>query len=209
MINATAASIAQKLGIILKTEDKVEIYAYSLKLVIMLLLNLTLVISAAYLLDIVPTVLVFLSVFLSFRAFGGGVHLSTFPRCFVIGSLIMVGLSYFAAEVDISKIGVTIIFLFTFLITLLGIIKWAPASAKTNPVTDQRIVRMQKRNLSFATLVWTCIVLTLIKYNSLSLALAMIAGAMAAVLLMSPGGFFVMEKIDKFFSILRKGVAGL
>lgn len=84
MIDAIAASMAQKLGNILKTEDKVEIYAYSLKLVIMLVLNMTLVILAAYLLNIVPTVLVFLSVFLSFRAFGGGVHLSTFPRCFVI-----------------------------------------------------------------------------------------------------------------------------
>lgn len=209
MINAMAASMAQKLGKILRTEDKVEIYTYSLKLVIMLFLNLTLVILAAYLLGIVPAVLAFLAVFLPFRAFGGGVHLSTFPRCFVIGSLIMVGLSYFATEVDISKNGVAIIFLFTFMITLLGIIKWAPASAKTNPVTDQRIVRMQKRNLSFDTIVWTCIVLTLIKCNSLVLALAMIAGAMAAILLMSPGGFLAMEKVDNFFNILRKGVAGI
>ena len=95
------------------------------------------------------------------------------------------------------------------MITLLGIIKWAPASAKTNPVTDQWIVRMQKRNLSFDTIVWTCIVLTLIKCNSLVLALAMIAGAMAAILLMSPGGFLAMEKVDNFFNILRKGVAGI
>jgi hypothetical protein len=67
---------------------------------------------------------------------------------------------------------------------------------------------MQKRNLSFAAIVWTCVVLTLIKCSSLSFALAMIAGAMAAVLLMSPGGFFVMEKADNFFNILRKEVKG-
>ncbi|HWQ76576.1 MAG TPA: accessory gene regulator B family protein [Syntrophomonas sp.] len=209
MIDAMANGMAQKLGYIVSAEDKVEIYAYAFKLVIMLLLNLAIVIMAAYLLGIVPTVLAFMTVFFPFRAFGGGVHLSALPRCIIVGSLIILGSGYFAAQTDISQMAVIILFLFTFLIICLGIVKWAPAGTKTNPITDSQIIRMQKRNLLFAAIIWTCIVPALIQGLHLSLALAMVTGAMAAVLLMSPGGFLLMEKVDGFFTILRKGGPGL
>jgi accessory gene regulator B len=209
MIDAMATGMAQKLGNILSTEDEVEIYAYALKLVMMSLLTLTLVILAAYLLRIVPVVLAFLAVFWPFRAFGGGVHLSTFPRCTAVGLLITLGFGYLAAKAGISEMGIIIMFLFTLLVVLWVIIKWVPASTATNPIIDPHIIKKRKREMLLASIVWTTMVLALIKFNGFSLALAMIIGAMAAISLMSPGGFFVMEKVDGLINILGKEVKGL
>lgn len=206
MVKSIASGVAKNLGNILDSEENVESYAYALELVLMSVLNLILVILVALFLRIIPTTLAFLAVFIPFRTFGGGVHLSRFSRCFAIGSCLMLGSAYLAAKINMQSYQLTILFLFTLLFTLLCIIRWVPASTVKNPINDSSIVRIQKRNMFIAAMVWTGCITTFIFTSHSTLALAMILGAIVGTVLISPLGFRLMGFIDGLLNHLGKGV---
>lgn len=206
MVKTIASGVAKNLGNILDSDENVEIYAYALQLVLMLVLNLTMVVLVAFFLKIIPTTLAFLAVFIPFRAFGGGVHLSTFPRCIMIGSCLMLGSACLAAEIKIQSYQLAILCLFTLLFALLCIVRWVPASTVKNPVEDPGIVRMQKRNMLIATIMWTGCITTFIYSSHNALALAMILGAIVSTVLISPLGFRLMGFIDRLLNNFGKGV---
>lgn len=206
MLERIALNIARNLGNTLNSQENVEIYAYSLRALLMVVINLTLVVTAAYFIKIVPTTLAFLAVFIPFRAFGGGVHLSTFPRCICIGSLLMLGSAYFAAKVSILPLQIALLCLFTLLLALLSIVKWVPASTAKNPIKDPGIIRMQKRNTFIAAVIWAVCVSSSIYFHHDAIALAMIIGAIVSFALITPAGFYIMGAIDREMNKYERGV---
>ncbi|HBQ85641.1 MAG TPA: hypothetical protein DD811_04040 [Syntrophomonas sp.] len=206
MIEKIALNMAKGLGNTLDSEESVEIYAYALQGLLMLILNLILVVSAAFFLKIVPTTLVFLAVFIPFRAFGGGVHLSTFPRCIMIGSFLMLGSAYLAAEMSIETYQLALLCFFILLLALFSTIKWVPASTKKNPINDPEIIHRQKRNMLIATVTWAVCAYSFIYSNNHSLAFAMVLGAIVSIMLISPLGFYLMGAIDGILNKFGKGV---
>ncbi len=206
MIKTIALNMAKNLGDILDSEETIEVYAYALQLVLTSVLNLILILLAAFWLKIIPTTLAFLAVFIPFRSFGGGVHLNTIPRCMVVGSFLILGSAYLATENGIQLYWLYILFLLSLLFTLLCIAKWVPAGTEKNPVRDPKIVRMQKRNMLITTVVGTGLVNVFILSGHNDLALAMIAGAIISAVLISPPGFYLMGFIDRILNNFGKGV---
>lgn len=198
--------MAKNLGDILDSEETIEVYAYALQLVLTSVLNLILILLAAFWLKIIPTTLAFLAVFIPFRSFGGGVHLNTIPRCMAVGSFLILGSAYLATENGIQLYWLYILFLLSLLFTLLCIAKWVPAGTEKNPVRDPKIVRMQKRNMLITTVVGTGLVNVFILSGHNDLALAMIAGAIISAVLISPPGFYLMGFIDRILNNFGKGV---
>lgn len=198
--------MAKNLGDILDSEETIEVYAYALQLVLTSVLNLILILLAAFWLKIIPTTLAFLAVFIPFRSFGGGVHLNTIPRCMAVGSFLILGSAYLATETGIQLYWLYILFLLSLLFTLLCIAKWVPAGTEKNPVRDPKIVRMQKRNMLITTVVGTGLVNVFILSGHNDLALAMIAGAIISAVLISPPGFYLMGFIDRILNNFGKGV---
>ncbi len=206
MIKTIALNMAKNLGDILDSEETIEVYAYALQLVLTSVLNLILILLAAFWLKIIPTTLAFLAVFIPFRSFGGGVHLNTIPRCMVVGSFLILGSAYLATENGIQLYWLYILFLLSLLFTLLCIAKWVPAGTEKNPVRDPKIVRMQKRNMLITTAAGTGLVDVFILSGYNDLALAMIAGAIISAVLISPPGFYLMGFIDRILNNFGKGV---
>ena len=206
MIKTIALNMAKNLGDILDSEETIEVYAYALQLVLTSVLNLILILLAAFWLKIIPTTLAFLAVFIPFRSFGGGVHLNTIPRCMAVGSFLILGSAYLATETGIQLYWLYILFLLSLLFTLLCIAKWVPAGTEKNPVRDPKIVRMQKRNMLITTVVGTGLVNVFILSGHNDLALAMIAGAIISAVLISPPGFYLMGFIDRILNNFGKGV---
>lgn len=206
MIKTIALNMAKNLGDILDSEETIEVYAYALQLVLTSVLNLILILLAAFWLKIIPTTLAFLAVFIPFRSFGGGVHLNTIPRCMVVGSFLILGSAYLATETGIQLYWLYILFLLSLLFTLLCIAKWVPAGTEKNPVRDPKIVRMQKRNMLITTAAGTGLVDVFILSGYNDLALAMIAGAIISAVLISPPGFYLMGFIDRILNNFGKGV---
>lgn len=209
MIKKLALHMANGLGNTLDSKEDIEIYAYALQWILMLAFNLTLVILAAYLLNIIPTTLAFLAVFMPFRAFGGGVHLSTVTRCIIIGSLLMLGSAYLSANLYLQPYQLSILFLFTLLFSIICTIKWAPARTEKNPVNDMKIARMQKRILLIGIMIWTGCISSLIYFDHNDLALAMILGSIVTMVLISPFGFYLMGFIDRMLNNIGKEVSNL
>jgi accessory gene regulator B len=206
MIKTIALNMAKNLGDILDSEETIEVYAYALQLVLTSVLNLILILLAAFWLKIIPTTLAFLAVFIPFRSFGGGVHLNTIPRCMAVGSFLILGSAYLATETGIQLYWLYILFLLSLLFTLLCIAKWVPAGTEKNPVRDPKIVRMQKRNMLITTAAGTGLVDVFILSGYNDLALAMIAGAIISAVLISPPGFYLMGFIDRILNNFGKGV---
>ncbi|HHW61267.1 MAG TPA: accessory gene regulator B family protein [Syntrophomonadaceae bacterium] len=192
--------MARSLGNTLDSQESVEIYAYALQALLMIVLNLTLVVIAAFFLKIIPTTLAFLAVFIPFRVFGGGVHMSTFPRCIMIGSFLMLGSAYLAAEMSILPHQLALLCLFTLLLAFYSTVKWVPAGSEKSPIKDPGIVRMQKRNMLIAIVIWAGCVYRFIYSNNDSLASAMFLGAIVSIMLISPLGFYLMGTIDRILN---------
>lgn len=209
MIKAIALDMAEMLSNILDSKENMEIYAYALELLFMVIINLTLVILAGFYLQIVPTTLVFLAVFIPFRGFGGGVHMSTFPRCLVMGSFLMLGSAYLAAKVNIQPYQLDILFGVGMLFALLCTVIWVPANKGNNSANDPKRVRMQKRNMFIAAAICTGCIWILIYSNHNTLAFAMVLGAIVSTVLISPLGFSLMGVIDRILNNLGKGVTSL
>lgn len=198
--------MAKNLSKTLNSQENIEVYAYSLQLMLISVINLVAVVLAAFLLQILPTTLAFLAVFIPFRAFGGGVHLSTISRCMIIGSCLMLGSAYLAAQIYIQPYWLDVLFVFTILFTLLCIVKWVPADTKKNPIKDFKLIRMQKRNMLISAIVWTVCVTISIYSNQNTLALSMVLGGMVSTVLMSPSGFYLMGLIDRILNNFGKEV---
>lgn len=209
MIKAIALDLAEILSNILDSKENMEIYAYALELLFMVILNLTLVILAAFYLRIVPTTLAFLAVFIPFRGFGGGVHMSTFPRCLVMGSLLMLGSAYLAARVNIQPYQLDILLGFGMLFTLLCTVLWVPANKGNDSVNNTQRVHKQKRNMFIGAAICIGCIWTLIYFNHNTLAFAMVLGAIVSTVLISPLGFILMGVIDRILNNLGKGVTSL
>lgn len=205
MMKNISLNIARNIGNILESQQNVEIYAYALELLFMVILNLILVILVAFYLQIIPTTLVFLVVFILFRGFGGGVHLSAFLRCIAVGSSLMLGSAYLAATVSIKSYTLAILFVVALLFVLVCTIKWVPAITEKKSVNRCQSVNRQKRNMLITTFIWTSGVATVICCQFNTLALAMILGAIVSTVLISPVGFGLMDFIDRTLNNLGKG----
>jgi Accessory gene regulator B. len=191
--------MAKSLGNILETQQKVEIYAYALEMLFMVIINLILVLLAAFYLQIVPTTLAFLAVFIPFRGFEGGVHMSTFPRCLVVGSSLMLCSAYFASAENMYPFLLEILFVVALMFVLICAIKWVPA-------IGSQAVRQRKHKMLIAVFLWAGCVSNLVYCHYNDLALAMILGAIMSSMLVSPSGYRLMGFIDRSLNYLRRGV---
>lgn len=205
MIKTLTLNLAESLASILGKPEEAEIYAYSLQMVLISVLNTMFLLCAALWLKILPVLIAFLIVFIPFRTFGGGVHLSTLPRCIIIGALLILGPAYWVDKVYVQSYNLLyVIFIFSLLFALWNTMKWVPASK--NPVTNPHIIHMQKRNMLVSIAVWTSCVGFFIYLGHDNLALAMVIGAIVSSVLISPLGFALMGVIDEVLNKLRREV---
>jgi accessory gene regulator B len=204
MLKNLALNMAENLGNVLDSPQNVEIYAYALELLFMVVLNLTLVILVALYLQFLPTTLAFLAVFIPFRGLGGGVHLSTFPRCIVVGSGLMLGSAYLAAAVNIKPYQLGLLLVLALLFVLVCTIKWVPASTDKSSYNRSQTVNRQKRNMLITAFIWAGCAAGLIYCQYNTLAFAMVLGAIVSTLLISPLGFGLMRFIDRMLNYLGK-----
>ena len=204
MIKALTLNIAESLANNLDTPEKAEIYAYSLHMLVISILNTIFLLCMGLCLEILPALLAFLIVFIPFRTFGGGVHLSTLPRCIVVGSLLILGSAYWADKVPMQHYHLYMLFIFSLIFALWSTIECVPASK--DPITDSKIIYMQKRNMLVSIMIWAGSVCRLIYLEHNNIALAMIAGAIVSSVLISPPGFYLMGVIDKACNKCRKEV---
>lgn len=197
MIAAVSNNIASYLGNRLNSsQDQVEVYAYGLQIILGAMIKVVLIVFLAWALNTLTITLALFLFFAAFRCFGGGAHLSTYPRCLIFGTTIIVGLgilSQFYLNITVLKV----LFISNFIMAIYACIKWVPAGTEKKQFTDDRVRFLQKIKLLIVIIIWACTVFYLMQLALNTYVLAVILGALGSLLLITPWGYKLLEIIDK------------
>lgn len=197
MITAISNNIAAYLGNKLNSsQDNIDVYAYGLQIILGAIIKVVGIVGLAWILNTLNTTLVLFIVFAAFRCFGGGAHLSTYPRCLIFGITVIVGLG-FLSQLYLSTITLEILFILSFILAMYTCIKLAPAGTEKKPIKDENIRLQQKRKLLLVIFLWSGTVIYLLRINLNIYALAMILGGLSSQFLITSCGYQLLAIIDK------------
>lgn len=174
-----------------------EIYAYGLEILLGAVIKLLIVIFLAWLFHVVSLTLIVLVSYAAFRCFGGGAHMSTYFKCLILGTTVIVGLGLISQVTLPSRLLINLA-IFALVFALFVCFKWAPGDTEKKLITEPEIRLRQKRKMVAIIAVWSLIILYLL-YQSLNIyALAMILGSISSVFLITPWGYHILATIDKW-----------
>jgi accessory gene regulator B len=185
-------------------KDQVEVYAYALEILLGTTLKLVLIILLATIFDILITTLIFLFTLAIFRWLGGGVHLSTYLRCLLVGLFIVLGMGY-VSSLEVDRLYIVCLFLLSLFTAIYVIVKWVPVGTDKKKVTEIEKRLRQKRESIYALIVWSIGVIACIHSNLYSYALAAILGSLFSSFLMMPAGYYVIGNLDNMLAVFSKG----
>jgi len=184
--------------------DQVEVYAYALEILLGTTLKLVLIILLATIFDILITTLIFLFTLAIFRWLGGGVHLSTYLRCLLVGLFIVLGMGY-VSSLEVDRLDIVCLFLLSLLVAIYVIVKWVPAGTDKKKVTEIEKRFRQKWESIYALLIWSIGGIACIYGNLYSYAFAAILGSLFSSFLMMPAGYYVIGNLDNMLAVFSKG----
>lgn len=205
MIQIISRKIAHELGNLLQADEgHIEVYAYSMEILALLLLTLALVIVSALFLNILKPVLLFLAVFAPFRIFGGGTHLSSGRRCVLVSTCMFIAFGCLSCWVVISEHILIILISVAISLGLYATIRWVPAGTAKHPITDNRIRFIQKVNMLVSLLLYTIASFVYINAGYLMNTFALTLGAIVSLVLITPLGYQLIGAVDNTFEIMMK-----
>lgn len=175
--------------------EQIEIYAYGLEIILGAVIKLILILFLAFLLGTLDTTIILFAFFALFRCFGGGAHLSTYPRCLVFGVCLIVGLGYLAQ----TPIRIHILIILSALSLALNIftcIKWVPAGTDKKYIIEPTLRLRQKKKYFLVIIGWCLTLLLLIKLSLSTYGVAVLLGSFGAMLLIMPSGYWLLNTID-------------
>lgn len=205
MISSICRKIAEALGKELgSNNDQVDVYAYALEILLGTTIKLVLMIILAIIFDILSTTLIFLFTLAVFRWLGGGVHLSTYFRCLLVGLFMVLGMG-FVSSLEMDGLYIICLYFLSLLVAIYVIVKWVPAGTEKKKVTEIEKRLKKKKESIFALIVWSIGVIACINSNLYSYALAAILGSLFSSFLMMPAGYYVIGNLDNMLAVFSKG----
>lgn len=180
-------------------EEQIEIYAYSLEIIFGSLLKIILLLFVSSLTNSLYTTIICTLTFVGIRYLGGGVHLSTYLRC-LTGSLMILLILGKAASFNVGLQLFLFIFLVVSSLGVYAIIRWVPAGTEEKIITDKLQRRKQKQKAMIFLLFCSLAVLACLYFDLPPIANAITYGLFAAIFLITPLGYTVINSIDKFLN---------
>ena len=191
-------ALARFLGYKLQADqDQIEIFAYSLEVLLGTVFEICLIIFLAFLLNIPGTTSICLLVFSSMRFLGGGVHCNTYFKCLVTGSLLLLSLGKLAT-LPLSQSVLSSIWLLALLLGIYAVSQWIPAGTAKKVIRDEAVRLRQKRKFSFLLGIWLVVAGLLIHYQLGNYALAVVLGILSSLFFVSPMGYQTINNLDNF-----------
>jgi len=206
MINKFAHKIAVTMGAQLQVDrDKVDVFAYGLEIILGALVQLTLLIWLSLIMDVFTTTMICMVAFASLRCFGGGIHLSTYSGCLIVGITMLLALGKLAT-IAVGIETLVVISIATLLMGIFTTFKWVPAGTAKKQIKD-RTIRLRQRKKTFLTLiVWSIIILLLITQQSTAHAFAAVLGAFSSLFLITPWGYGAVQALENILKLPERGV---
>lgn len=205
MVKSLSTVLGMSLGKQLAYEEpQIEVLIYAWEVLLETLTKFLVLGLLALVLDIgIPVLMVFVSYSL-FRSLGGGVHLSTFPRCLTVGTLLIIGMAELSTQ-PITNLGFTICFVGTALLGLLCIVMWVPADTEKKRITDPQVRYKQKQRVAVLALTWAVAILWFNYQGLMIYKQSLMFGALAALFFITPVGYRLMKALDNTLDFVMRG----
>jgi accessory gene regulator B len=205
MIKALAQRIAKTMGAQLQADrDKVEIFTYGLEIILGTLLQLTFLILLSLFMDTFVTTMICMIAFASLRYFGGGIHLSTYYGCLIVGVTLLLALGKLAT-VDISLEALIVISIVAFLMGTFTIFRWVPAETEKKQINDEAARLRQRKKALLILIMWFATTQLLITKKLTANAFAAVLGILGSLFLITPWGYRAVKALDNILNITLKG----
>lgn len=197
-LSTVSNQIALYLGKNLASDQgKMEIYAYGMEILLGAAIKLLIVLALAWIIDVLNTTLIVLVTYAALRWFGGGAHMSTYFKCLILGTTIIVGmgrLSQFNMDMHLlTKLAMVTLF-WAFYVCL----KWAPGDTEKKPIREREIRLRQKGKMAIMIAVWGVVIIYLVQHCLNTYVLAMILGCISSVFFITPWGYRLFALLDKW-----------
>lgn len=200
MIKVFARRIAATMGAQLQADrERVEVFAYGLEIILGTFVQLTLLILLSIVMDTFITTATCLIAFASLRCFGGGVHLSTYYGCLIVGIFLLLGLGKLAT-MDVNPGVLTATSVFALLSGVYIIFKWAPGGTEKKQIKDELIRLRQRKKALFVLTVWFVTTLVLIQQELILTAFAAVLGITGSLFLITPWGYVAVKALDNILN---------
>lgn len=205
MIKVLAQKIAVIMGTRLQVErDRVEVFAYGLEIILGTLLQLLILIWLSLILNTFITTMASLVAFASLRYFGGGVHLSTYYRCLIVGTSLLLALGKLAT-IDISLAALKIIYLSVFIMGAFITVRWVPAGTEKKQIKDKKTRRQQKIKTLFVLIMLSAVTWIFIIQKLNAGAFAVVLGLAGSLFLITPWGYRAVKALEDIQNIIMRG----
>ena len=203
-----AKTLAGLLGEKLQADqDQIEIFAYSLEVLLGTVLEIFTILFLAFLLNILGPTSICLLVFSSIRFLGGGVHCNTYLKCLVTGCLLLLGLGKLAA-LPLNPTLLSSTWLLALLLSIYAVSRWIPAGTAKKVIRDEAVRLKQRRKVSILLGSWLVAGGLFIHYSLAAYALAVLLGIVSSLFLSSPWGYQTIKTLDNFIDKFLIGIFG-
>ena len=112
-------------------QDNSEIYAYGLEILLGAVIKLFIVFLLGWIFNVFGLTLIVLITYAAFRCFGGGAHMSTYLKCLLLGTTVVVGLGILS-QFNLATHLLSILAIFTLVFALFVCLKWVPGDTEKN-----------------------------------------------------------------------------
>lgn len=206
MVRQASERLACLLGEELNADsDRIDVLRYGLEIILGGIVKLLLTTLFSYVLGIFKTTMIFIIIYIPFRHFGGGVHLSTYYRCLTVGLTMFLLLGKLAT----LQVGSKFILWAIIIVFLLGVYiltKWVPARTDKKAIASKGERLSQKRK-TFTILTLISIAnIILVKFNFINYAFASTLGISLSLFFITPLGYRVMHALDDIINKLQGGI---
>jgi len=204
VIKKLSLVLAQAISHNIETDQQIEVYAYGLEIILGSFTKLISLLILSYFLGISWPMLFVLLSFIPMRLFGGGVHLSTYLRCLVLGVLMLLILARLSL-VNVTDNFLLFFLLFVTLVTAQTVYRWVPAGTEKKTIVNPKLRAQQKIKTIRILLGIVTASLILLMFDRRQEAFALLVGLGASSLLMTPFGYKPIRFIDNLLDIPNKG----
>ena len=200
----TATEFADYLGSELNFDQQdIETVRYGIEIILGAFIKGLFIIVISYWIGIIPYVLAVLATSSILRLLSGGVHCSTYGRCLVLGTAMMV-LTGWASLIISPYVRKDLLLLLITLAALTGLYfvrKYAPADNCNKRITKEAKRAKYKRLSLFFVIIWAAGITFIILVcrqapSTYSLVLASIGGFVGQIFSLCPAGYRLISSID-------------
>lgn len=183
-----------------------EVLSYGMQIVLETVIKIAFLFFIAFLLGLEITTLVVFLAYCSTRTFGGGAHLSTYPRCLTIGCAMLIGFSLLS-NTNFDAVVYYLLLAMLVILAVVCIVYWVPAGTEKKRVINPKVRLEQKVRLAFLCLLWTLAILYLHQQGYQIYEQAAVAGILNAFLIITPWGYGLFRALDNTLDKVVKGGA--